>query len=66
MPPSPAAWAARRRFVASAFAAFSFFATVKRSPASGTSLRPSTSTGVDGPAVLMRLPSESVIALIRP
>ena len=45
---------------------FSSLNTTKRSPASGTSLIPVISTGVDGPADLIRLPKSFTIARIRP
>ena len=62
----PAASRARRRCSASRLATFSERRTSKRSPAGGTSFRPITSTGVDGPAELMRLPSWSAMARMRP
>ena len=40
--------------------------TIASWPADGTSERPSTSTGIDGPASLIVLPSSSSMARIRP
>lgn len=55
-------------FLASAMflAVFSSLTTVNLSPAAGTSERPKTSTGIDGPADFIFLPESSNIALILP
>ncbi|OQA08947.1 MAG: hypothetical protein BWY65_01288 [Firmicutes bacterium ADurb.Bin373] len=47
-------------------ASFSSSVTINISPAAGTSEKPITSTGVDGPAFLIRRPLSSIIALTRP
>ena len=50
----------------SALAAFSSLTTLKISPASGTPSRPSTSTGVDGPASVIAWPLSPSMARIFP